>query len=70
MARFLKVLWHRLTGSERRRISREAALKYAYCRGFCAGQVWKDDPRGNPYTSAEYQWDTCARDYCVGYRGN
>lgn len=53
----------RLFGRRKRKI--EAALKYAYCRGFAVGQVWKDDPRGEPFATAEYQWDTCGRDYCM-----
>ena len=51
------MFWNR-----KRRI--EAALKYAYCRGFVVGQVWKGHPIES-VANAEYQWETAGRHYCM-----
>lgn len=42
----------------------EATVKYAYCRGFNVGKVWKDHPSPE-VANAEYQWETAGQYYCL-----
>jgi len=57
MREAMNLFWRR-----QRRI--EAALKYAYSRGFAVGQTWKGHPLKS-VANAEYQWETAGRHYCM-----